>query len=221
MVRTLPSDDTPRLDFQRILATSFAIAVHALAFLVLLVPLVQSPVEMARPATEPERWKIVEVPPLPPLPPQLVQQPQPQPRTMPRIEPVAVPEPRMAPVEAVIDFGTLAVDPALAASTTGELAPAGNGQPLQGAELRYAVAPPPPYPRDALRSGAEGVVLLRILVDVDGKPLDVAVERSSGNRSLDREAVRHVQQRWRFEPAMRDGRAVQAWGLVPISFTLQ
>jgi protein TonB len=30
-----------------------------------------------------------------------------------------------------------------------------------------------------------------------------------------------VQQRWRFEPAMRDGRAVQAWGLVPIDFSLQ
>ena len=38
---------------------------------------------------------------------------------------------------------------------------------------------------------------------------------------LDREAVRHVQQRWRFEPAMRDGRPVQAWGLVPIDFSLQ
>ncbi|WP_028917840.1 energy transducer TonB [Pseudoxanthomonas sp. J35] len=221
MVRTLPSDDTPRLDFQRILAISFAIAVHALAFLVLLVPLVQSPVETARPTSEPERWKITEVPPPPPLPPQLVQPPQPQPRTLPRIEPVATPEPRMAPVEAVIDFGTLAIDPAPTAGTPGGLAPAGDGQPLQGAELRYAVAPPPPYPRDAIRTGAEGVVLLRILVDVDGRPLEVAVERGSGHRSLDREAVRHVQQRWRFEPAMRDGRAVQAWGLVPISFTLQ
>ena len=62
---------------------------------------------------------------------------------------------------------------------------------------------------------------LRILVDVDGRPLQVQVERSSGHRSLDREAVRHVQQRWRFEPATRDGRPVQAWGLVPIDFSLQ
>ena len=64
-------------------------------------------------------------------------------------------------------------------------------------------------------------MLLRVLVDIDGRPLQVVVDRSSGHRSLDREAVRHVQQRWRFEPAMHGGRPVQAWGLVPIDFSLQ
>ncbi len=43
MVRTLPSDVSPRLDASRILAISFAMAVHAMALLVLLLPLTQTP----------------------------------------------------------------------------------------------------------------------------------------------------------------------------------
>ena len=92
--------------------------------------------------------------------------------------------------------------------------------PRVGVQLEYAQAPAPAYPRDALRDGVEGTVLLKVLVDVDGRPLDVQVERSSGNRSLDRAARDQVLQRWRFRPAMQDGRAVQAIGLVPVDFRL-
>ncbi|MGN6512928.1 MAG: energy transducer TonB, partial [Lysobacteraceae bacterium] len=92
--------------------------------------------------------------------------------------------------------------------------------PLAGVQLEYAQAPAPAYPRDALRDGIEGSVLLKVLVDVDGRPLDVQVARSSGNRSLDRAAREQVLRQWRFRPAMRDGRAVQAIGLVPVEFRL-
>ena len=49
MVRTLPSDVSPRLDPSRILAISFAIAVHVLALLVLLLPLTQAPAVVTKP----------------------------------------------------------------------------------------------------------------------------------------------------------------------------
>src|SRR5690606_240654 len=88
--------------------------------------------------------------------------------------------------------------------------------PLAGVRLQYASAPPPPYPRRELAARVEGQVLLRVLVGVDGKPLDVVVERSSGNRNLDRAAQQHILRHWTFRPAMKDGRAVQAIGLVPI-----
>lgn len=218
MVRTLPSDVTPRLDVSRILAISFALAVHALALLVLLLPLTQAPLPELRSEPEPPRWTVQ--PPLKatPLPPQPVVQPK---VTPPRTPPAVVQ--RQLPVQqpAIVDQGLLQADPVSDVVGPPDLAPAYDGQPLQGAQLRYAVAPPPAYPRDAIRSNAQGTVMLRVLVDVDGKPLEVIVDRSSGHRSLDREAVRQVQQRWRFEPAMRDGRAVQAWGLVPIGFSLQ
>ena len=39
-------------------------------------------------------------------------------------------------------------------------------------------------------------------------------------RGLDRAAREHVLKKWRFQPAMQDGVPVQAWGRVPIVFTL-
>ncbi|MCD9005384.1 energy transducer TonB [Luteimonas sp. XNQY3] len=54
----------------------------------------------------------------------------------------------------------------------------------------------------------------------DGRPMDVRLHRSSGHRELDRAAMRHVQRHWTFQPAMRDGVAVEAIGLVPIAFDL-
>jgi protein TonB len=96
-----------------------------------------------------------------------------------------------------------------------------SGSPLPGVRLEYADAPAPAYPREALRDGIEGTVLLRVLVDVDGRALQVDVQRSSGDRRLDLAARRQVLDHWRFRPAMKDGRAMQAIGLVPVAFHLQ
>jgi protein TonB len=93
--------------------------------------------------------------------------------------------------------------------------------PIAGASLEYVSAPPPPYPKDAERRRIEGTVMLEVLVDVDGRPLDVRVQTSSGNRSLDEAARKHVLKRWMFRPAMQDGHAVQALGLVPVKFTMR
>ena len=57
MVRTLPSDVSPRLDTSRILAISFAMAVHALALLVLLLPLTQAPLPVVHDEPEPPMVK--------------------------------------------------------------------------------------------------------------------------------------------------------------------
>ena len=54
-----------------------------------------------------------------------------------------------------------------------------------------------------------------------GAPLEVVVQKGSGNRSLDRAAREHVLAKWRFKPAMRNGQAVQAYGLVPVVFSMQ
>ena len=76
--------------------------------------------------------------------------------------------------------------------------------------LEYASAPAPSYPREALRAGITGTVLLEVLVGVDGSPLKVTIHQSSGNRELDRAAQQQVQKHWRFRPASRDGAPVQA-----------
>ena len=77
--------------------------------------------------------------------------------------------------------------------------------------------PAPDYPRRALRSGVGGTVLLRVDVGPDGVPTSVGISRSSRSRDLDRAAVEAVQ-RWRFRPAMADGRPTVGTVVVPIEF---
>lgn len=93
--------------------------------------------------------------------------------------------------------------------------------PLAMERLDYASAPPPPYPPEAARRRLEGTVLLQVLVDVDGRPLEVLVQRSSGHRALDDTARKFVLKRWLFKPAVRNGQPVQAIGLVPVKFAMR
>jgi protein TonB len=59
-----------------------------------------------------------------------------------------------------------------------------------------------------------------VLVDESGTPIDVVIEQSSGHTLLDRSAREQVLAGWRFQPAIVDGKAVQAWARVPVSFDL-
>jgi protein TonB len=88
------------------------------------------------------------------------------------------------------------------------------------ATIAYATATPPPYPINAIRGGIQGTVMLKVLVDTSGKPVDVKIQRSSGSRDLDNAARTHVLAAWRFHPAVHDGHAVEAWVLVPVKFDL-
>lgn len=225
MVRTHSHVSEARLDFGRILGVAAAIAVHALAFLLLLIPMA-APMPDAAPVAEPEtRWVIpkeVEPTPIPTVVPVTPIPRTPPPRTAPRVTPNA---PVVPTTPAVIDSGNTEI---AATGSEGETvvpaeleSGADPGGPVSVGQLAYLTATPPPYPRSELIAGNQGTVLLKVLVDIDGKPLEVTIERSSGNRNLDRAAQRHVLKAWQFQPAMRDGRAVQAYGLVPVVFSLQ
>ena len=208
-----------RPDATRIAAMSGAMSVNAIALLLLLMP-ISAPPQVAflpdpnptltwvRPEKKPEIVPVVPVQQTPP------QQTQPTTRSQPQAN--VAPTTDQVIVEAGAEAATPVVD-AVVESRPVEL----PTNPIAAVRLEYASAPPPIYPRDALRMRAEGTVLLQVLVDRDGRPLDVQVQSSSGNRSLDEAARKHVLKRWLFRPAMQDGRAVQAIGLVPVEFTLQ
>lgn len=129
-----------------------------------------------------------------------------------------------APAVLVADGSEAAVAPEVPAADTTQPV-AGDivdiAPPVQGVSLQYAAAPPPSYPAAARRMRFEGTVLLAVLVDTNGRPLRVEVRQSSGHRQLDDAARDQVLARWRFQPAMRAGRAIQAIGLVPVDFRLQ
>jgi periplasmic protein TonB len=93
------------------------------------------------------------------------------------------------------------------------------GTPALVTQVEYLRAPSPQYPPVSRRLHEQGVVVLRVLIDIDGRALRVEVEESSGFERLDAEA-RNAVQRARFKPWTENGRARQAVVLVPIEFGL-
>lgn len=129
-----------------------------------------------------------------------------------RIQPAPIAIPAVPAVAAVAPHATSVATAAAgsAADTTGD----------REATIAYATASAPEYPIQALRAGVQGTVLLKVLVDASGKPVQVLVAHSSGSRALDAAARAHVLAAWRFHPAQRGEHAIEAWALVPIRFNL-
>jgi protein TonB len=83
----------------------------------------------------------------------------------------------------------------------------------------YRDTPLPPYPRTAREQGLEGLVVLGVRVDADGKVSDVQLRTSSGVIALDDAALDAVKA-WTFVPARRGAQAVATWVEVPVRFAL-
>lgn len=82
--------------------------------------------------------------------------------------------------------------------------------------------PAPRYPAQALRSGVEGSVSVRIEVDAQGIPTDAKVVQRSGERSRDLDrAVLEAVRKWRFEPAIQNGKPVAGAVVLPVDFRRQ
>ena len=205
----------------RVTGLSLAIAFNVVMLLAASV-LMKPPLFLQPPSTSIVAVDIPVEKPRPPLPPEIVpmverQQPAPAPRPEPA-QRSPVPDTRPQPIATGPAIDTS--PPTFTPPETGGASDPGAAGPVAGVRLEYASAPPPRYSADLIRDRAEGTVLLQVLVDANGKPLEVTIHRSSGNRRLDRLAQQHVLDTWSFRPAMRNGHAVQAIGLVPIDFRL-
>jgi protein TonB len=95
--------------------------------------------------------------------------------------------------------------------------PGHAGVPLTQAS--YRETPRPHYPESARREGKEGRVLLRVLIDDEGRTKAVEVTASSGHDMLDHAATEAIK-KWRFMPARAGGKPVETWVKVPIDFQL-
>jgi len=112
-------------------------------------------------------------------------------------------------------------------ASAGSGAGAGNGngganfaeKPAALTQVRYRDTPQPNYPESARREGRQGNVLLRVLVDEQGRSKKIEINRSSGSAALDRAAAEAIQ-RWRFIPARYGDRPVESWIRIPIDFSL-
>ncbi|WOB49899.1 energy transducer TonB [Xanthomonas hydrangeae] len=198
---------------------STAVALHLLAGGLLLIPLSYRAIPQ-QPAPK-ERWVMpitIETPPQPVFPIEVKFKPKAT-HTPPTTAPVQVQTPVVSE-PAVVDSATFALPAASDAVSDSAPAIAAPSGPVEAGQLQYLSSPAPSYPVAALRAGQKGTVLLRVLVGTDGRPAEVSVQTSSGHRALDLAARSQVLRNWRFQPATQNGQAVQAYGLVPVSFSL-
>jgi protein TonB len=95
-------------------------------------------------------------------------------------------------------------------------APAAEAAP-SAADFRRIRYVAPVYPDAALRRGQSGDVRVRLTVDSDGRVSDVQVLSATPAGVFERAAVNAVR-KWRFEPIVRNGRAIEASVTSTISF---
>jgi protein TonB len=205
----------PHPDPVRIVALSAAIALNLAALLMLTRPLApQALALMHRITTVPQVTLIEPPPPLPPPPPVEL---KPLPRAP--VAPVVhvQPQPTVVPPAVLTTTEGTQPTPQVVPSST---APSGADTTASvEATLAYRSSPLQ-FPSQALRQHMQGTVLLRVLVDENGVPMQVEIEHGSGYALLDRSAREQVLAHWRFQPALANGHAVRAWAKVPVNFVL-
>lgn len=91
---------------------------------------------------------------------------------------------------------------------------------VSASQLGYIVAPNPVYPARSRRAGEQGVVTVRVLIDVAGRPAQVALQASSGHAALDEAALSAVRAA-QFRPYAEGGVPQAVWVHVPINFVLR
>jgi TonB family protein len=65
------------------------------------------------------------------------------------------------------------------------------------------------YPEEEIRQNGEGWVNLGLMVDATGKPFEVTVTASSGNKVFERQAIEAVE-RARFKPGLLNGQPIES-----------
>lgn len=116
-----------------------------------------------------------------------------------------------------VGIGTVSGASGTGAGNGNEHGSSQNGVVTIQARLRESFRPE--YPDHARRQNREGRVLLRVLVDDQGRSRQVEVHSSSGSDALDRSAVEAIK-RWRFHPAHYGDQPVESWLRIPIEFRL-
>lgn len=77
------------------------------------------------------------------------------------------------------------------------------------------------YPPIAKRNRIEGTVILSLLVNERGQVVDVKVLRGAGGSSGLNEAAVAAARKWKFQPAVKQGKRVKVWISQPMAFRVQ
>jgi protein TonB len=173
-------------------------------------------------------------------PPPPVEEAPPAPRRTPPVtkktkvvesEALPPPAPLVAPLETPLEKPAEVEptgEPVLVASAGGSGSSGGawTGSASQPIHLPEAAVPPerleigsePQYPEEARRAGREGLVILKIIIDEEGRVTEVDVLR--GGEPFASAAVRAVRT-WRYRPATLAGTPISIYRVVKVPFRLR
>ena len=209
----------PHLDVSRIAGLSMAMTLNLAILVFAMRPLASIPANPQQLLNPIQQIRLIAAPPvvIPPPPIELKALPVPQtaPITISHRPVVSVTPPLSTEVSA--NPVPIVITPP--AAITG-ISTASVGSAAVEASLAYRSAPLV-FPPQAQRQRMHGTVMLRVLVDETGRPVEVVVERGSGYALLDRSAREQVLAHWLFQPAQVRGASVRAWARVPVTFSLR
>lgn len=167
--------------------------------------IVHQPIQVSR-IEEVQRTETVPPPPPPefkPLPPYV---------PPPEINVAAAPAPASTAITAVTTAKPVEAPP-----------PAPQAAPVKRVppdiDVRHSTDPV--YPPDSRRRGEEGLVVLLVLVEADGQPSEVKLERSSGHDRLDQAALEGARHGLRYVAGTVDGKAERMWLRYRYNFQLR
>lgn len=237
MTPALPWADTPELSrLGRSLALALSLLLHAaaaVAFSQLVLRVDQPERNQPEQVLIEVRW-LSDMPPPPPPKAAMPQPTSPSPRiaapTTPAVKtkpativttlvsPASIADPQTLPSQPV---ASLANTPASVIEIPPAPPPAPRTEeaPVHSAQPDYAYNPKPDYPMALREQGIGGTVLLRVWADIDGRPGNIMILKSSGYRLLDDAALRAVRN-WRFLPARRGAERLASWVEFPVRFAI-
>lgn len=135
------------------------------------------------------------------------------------VQPTMVPDSAIPGTAATPQSGAAAADPAGRAAAAEPDLPAAAGGGVTPPEIVDSSRVRPDYPEAAQRAGLEGQVVLRAIIDRQGRARQVQVLRGLG-LGLDEAAVAAVRQ-WKFRPAIRNGSPVEVIYILSVYFRLE
>src|SRR4051794_5159928 len=133
-----------------------------------------------------------------------------------------------AVVPMLVMLATLPSCAARAPENRPRLPPAGDGPPRAPVRASALATQPQPldvaipaseYPPEALAADAEGLVVLKILIDATGRVRQAKTSKDPGFGFADA-AMRSAIAHFRFSPARLDGRPVACWWTFTVAYVL-
>jgi len=115
----------------------------------------------------------------------------------------------------------------IAAWLPGEARARGEGKPMNGA-ARHAEQRPElttiprlRYPDQLRQAGIEGHVLVRVIIDAEGRTEPVSVQIVASNDHGFEDPVKDMARHAHFSPAMSAGSRVRSCAIIPVDFTIK